>query len=679
MSWTITRKMALLFGGLLLLVIATGLIGHRATTVVGDDGVEAGVKLAPLAEAAMEIKLGATRAHLLFEEIMAGDEGESIDEVWRLLDEARFHVNAILEGGKTEERIYYASTSEAVREKITKVGKDLEVFVAAARDRYASRALAQGSGTTPDDTYDTLSDDLTRRIGALAEEPAFAGDAGAQRRIGAGRFHLAEAHWLIAEILGGDQEIDFGRVTGNLSAAQEAVAGLGTTSAAGIAAITEDLERLIAVAKERYAKRKLVGTAGSEADESFDQTYEALMADADAAEAVIHQHIAARMDNLRNETETASIVMIAIAAVTIAFGIFAYAFAARTISYRICRIAKVTDALAAGDASVDIPQWSSRDEIGALTAAVRVFKDNLIERQRLQGEQAAMREKAEEEKRAAMAELADDFERNVGTIADAVSKAVGDLQSASRTMTSSSEETSGKAASVSRLSDETNGNVQSVASATEELASSVQEVGRQVAQSSEMSTRAVGEAQATVDRVNALSSAASRIGDIITLIQDIAEQTNLLALNATIEAARAGEAGRGFAVVASEVKTLAEQTAKATTEISEQIGEIQSTTSQSSEAIGTISSTITNLNDIASAIAAAVDEQSAATQEIARSVNQAAEGTLAVTDAVGDIRNMATSTTSSSGKVLSSAEALAGQADRLRTEMETFLKQVRSA
>ncbi|MBB4305372.1 methyl-accepting chemotaxis protein [Rhodobium orientis] len=679
MRWTITRKMALLFGGLLLLVIATGFVGHRATSVVGDDGVEAGVKLAPLAEAAMEIKLGATRAHLLFEEIMAGDEGESIDEVWQLLDQARFHVTAILEGGKADGRTYYPSESEAVREKITKVGKDLEIFTAAARERYAYRALAQGSGTNPDEVYDTLSDDLTRRIAALAEEPAFAGNADAQRRIGAGRFHLAEAHWLIAEILGGDDDEDFGKVTGNLAAAQEAVAGLGAAPSADIAAVTDDLGRLIAVAKERYAKRNLVGTAGSDADEAFDQTYEALMDDADAAEAVIHKHIDAKMENLRQETVTASIVMAAIALLTIAFGIFAYVFAARTISYRICRIAKVTNALASGDASADIPDWSSRDEIGDLTASVRVFKDNLIERQRLQGEQAAMREKAEEEKRVAMAELADDFERNVGTIADAVSKAVSDLQSASRTMTSSSEETSGKAASVSRLSDETNGNVQSVASATEELASSVQEVGRQVAQSSEMSTRAVGEAQATVDRVNALSSAASRIGDIITLIQDIAEQTNLLALNATIEAARAGEAGKGFAVVASEVKTLAEQTAKATTEISEQIGEIQSTTSQSSEAIGTISSTITNLNDIASAIAAAVDEQSAATQEIARSVNQAAEGTLAVTDAVGDIRNMATSTTSSSGKVLSSAEALAGQADRLRAEMETFLKQVRSA
>ncbi|MCW2307012.1 methyl-accepting chemotaxis protein [Rhodobium gokarnense] len=679
MRLTIARKMAFVFAGLLLLVIVTGMVGYRATEIVGNDGVEAGVKLAPLGDAAMEIKLTATQAHLLFEEIMAGDEGESIDEVWKLLGETAFYVKAILEGGKNDEGTFHPTESDVVREKIGKVHKDLEIFVAAAKERYASRALAQGSGTKSDETYDTLSADLTDRIGALGDRPALAGDADAQRRVGAARFHLAEAHWRIAEILGGDDDEDFGKVTGNLDAAKQQVAGLATAPSADIAAITEDIDRLIAVAEERHTKTNMVGKAGSASDEAFDQTYEALMEDADAAETVIHEHIDVRMQNLKDETAVAGLVMAAIAVVTIIFGVLAYLFVARALARRLSRLGAVTKELAKGNADADVPDWTLHDEVGDLTASVRVFKQNLIERKRLESQQTAMREKAEEEKREAMSELADDFERNIGSIADAVSSAVADLQEASRTMNASSEQTSDRASSVSRMSEDTNSNVQSVASATEELASSVQEVGRQVAQSSEMSNRAVSEAQATVDRVNALSNAANRIGDIITLIQDIAEQTNLLALNATIEAARAGEAGRGFAVVASEVKTLAEQTAKATTEISEQIGEIQSTTSQSSEAIGTISDTITSLNEIASAISAAVDEQSAATQEIARSVSQAAEGTNAVTGSISDIRGMAAETSASSGGVQASAEALGQQADRLRTEMTTFLKQVRSA
>ena len=233
--------------------------------------------------------------------------------------------------------------------------------------------------------------------------------------------------------------------------------------------------------------------------------------------------------------------------------------------------------------------------------------------------------------------------------------------------------------SVAAASEEASTNVQSVASATEELSSSISEIGRQMQQSARMATDAVGQARSTNDRVGELSKAAGRIGDVVELINTIAEQTNLLALNATIEAARAGEAGRGFAVVASEVKALAEQTSKATGEIGQQISGIQAAAEESVNAIKAISGTIEKLSEISSSIAAAVEEQGAATQEISRNVQQAARGTQQVSANITDVQRGAGETGTASSQVLSSAQSLSSDSGRLKREVGKFLNSVRAA
>ena len=192
-------------------------------------------------------------------------------------------------------------------------------------------------------------------------------------------------------------------------------------------------------------------------------------------------------------------------------------------------------------------------------------------------------------------------------------------------------------------------------------------------ESARIAHEAVGQAQQTNQSVSELSEAAGRIGAVVELISNIAGQTNLLALNATIEAARAGDAGRGFAVVASEVKALAEQTAKATGEISQQIGSIQTATTQSVGGITAITGTINRMSEIASTIASAVEEQGAATQEISRNVQQAAQGTMQVSSNITDVQRGATETGSASSQVLSSAQSLAQDSNRLKTEVGKFL------
>ncbi|MEW6148845.1 MAG: methyl-accepting chemotaxis protein [Pseudomonadota bacterium] len=287
--------------------------------------------------------------------------------------------------------------------------------------------------------------------------------------------------------------------------------------------------------------------------------------------------------------------------------------------------------------------------------------------------------RSEGEKKELIHKLAADFEGVVGKIVDTVSAASTELKGSANSLNTTAERSQKLAKTVTTASEAASANVQSVASATEELSSSVREISRQVQESARMATEAVDQARRTNERVGELSKAAARIGDVLELIRTIAGQTNLLALNATIEAARAGEAGRGFAVVASEVKALAEQTAKATDEINQQISGVQAATQESVGMIKEIGETIEKLSEISSTIAAAVEEQGAATLEISRNVQQAAQSTQEVSSSIADVQRGAAETGSSSSEVLSAAASLAGDSDRLKAEVGSFLNAMRVA
>ena len=343
------------------------------------------------------------------------------------------------------------------------------------------------------------------------------------------------------------------------------------------------------------------------------------------------------------------------------------------------RMVSVMDVLANGDFSIQVEGSTRADEIGLMARTVQVFKDNGLEMRRMEAEVADQKARAEQERKAAMLALADQFEANVLNVIQGVSSAAIQLQSNAQSMSAIAEETARQSTAVAVATEQASANVQTVASASEELGSSISEISRQVTDSSRMSQFAVTEAEQTNAIVVGLASAAQRIGDVVSLIQHIASQTNLLALNATIEAARAGEAGKGFAVVASEVKQLANQTAKATEEISTQISEIQSQTSGAVEAIHSIGRTITQVNEISSTIAAAVEEQSAATREIGRNVQQAAQGTQEVSTNIVGVSSAAEEAGTASSHVLSAANQLSREADHLRSEVNSFINRIRAA
>jgi methyl-accepting chemotaxis protein len=355
-----------------------------------------------------------------------------------------------------------------------------------------------------------------------------------------------------------------------------------------------------------------------------------------------------------------------------------YATVSRGVVRPIMAINDVMTRLSSGDTAGEIPYASRHDEIGGMARAVQVFKDNLIEGKRLTAEQKLEGERKEHRANALDA-LIKGFETTVGNIVEIVSSTSSQLAVAAGTLTKTAETTQQLSSSVAAASDQASANVQSVASATEEMTSSVNEISRQVQESSRIADEAVKQAERTDARIGELSQAAGRIGDVVKLITAIAEQTNLLALNATIEAARAGEAGRGFAVVASEVKQLAQQTAKATEEISTQIAGMQTATRDSVAAIKEIGNTIGRISEITSTISAAVEEQGAATQEIARNVDEAARSTGQVASSINTVNRGAGETGSASAQVLASAQSLSGESSHLKLEVEKFLSTVRAA
>lgn len=350
----------------------------------------------------------------------------------------------------------------------------------------------------------------------------------------------------------------------------------------------------------------------------------------------------------------------------------------RGISAPITMITQAMRALAEGDKTIEIPGHDRVDEIGDMSGAVVVFKENMIKAEQLAAQEAeALKQR---EARAKLIEkLTNDFDAEVSLVLKTVASAATEMQATATSMTATAEQTSERSTIVASAAEEASSNVQTVAAASEELSASISEITHQVTQSSTVASHAVTQAENTNAQVRGLAEAAQKIGDVVGLISDIAAQTNLLALNATIEAARAGEAGKGFAVVAAEVKNLANATAKATDDITAQITAIQSETEGAVVAIESIGKTIAEISEIAATIASAVEEQGAATEEINRNVQEASTGTSDVSSNISAVNEAASSTGAAAEEVLAASGDLSQQSEILRHKVEEFLVAVREA
>jgi len=365
-------------------------------------------------------------------------------------------------------------------------------------------------------------------------------------------------------------------------------------------------------------------------------------------------------------------------AVAILAGLIVAWFIGRSIAKPMRGLTSTMEAMAAGKLEQTVPGIGRSDELGMMARTVEIFRKGLAETERLQADAQMSEVRNAERMKAERNKIADQFESRMGALANAFTKAAGEMASAATDLSSSAEQTSRQAEAVSGAAEEASANVQTVAASTEEMSASIREIGQQVHQASTVSLTASQEAQRTEGEVRALADAATKIGEVVELINNIASQTNLLALNATIEAARAGDMGRGFAVVAQEVKQLAAQTSKATEEIGSKIGEIQHATQQTVGSIERIVGTIGQIRQISTTIASAIEEQGAATGEIASNTQRAAQGTEVVTTNIAGVGNAARLTGSASSKLMDLSGGLSSQASDLQREVGSFVQQLRA-
>lgn len=262
--------------------------------------------------------------------------------------------------------------------------------------------------------------------------------------------------------------------------------------------------------------------------------------------------------------------------------------------------------------------------------------------------------------------------RQIGVQADSLSNASEEMRNLSQQIASANEETSTQAGMVSAAAEQVSANVQSVATATEELNASTREIATNASEAAQVATRAVQIADDTKVTFDRLDESGAKISNMVKVIYAIAEQTNLLALNATIEAARAGEAGRGFAVVADEVKKLANQTAEATEEISSTAEEITNHTNVAVNATEEISGIIRKIHDIQTTIASGVEEQTATTAEIAHSVTEAATGSSEIAERIAGIAAAVQQTAAASTSSHEGGDELAAMAEELKKIVGRF-------
>jgi methyl-accepting chemotaxis protein len=363
-----------------------------------------------------------------------------------------------------------------------------------------------------------------------------------------------------------------------------------------------------------------------------------------------------------------------LALVLVGVGVF---IIARMVARPLSVITSTIKQVAEGTEGIEVPHIDRQDEIGALARAIRIFQE-AMDRNRNLNSQVLLDSKAREERTRQIEVSVESFRGTIGSVLGAVNDSASTMRDTAQSISGVAGVASGRASAAAHATEQASSNVSAVASAAEQLSASIEEIGRQVRQSADVVEQAGQRTEKSVTEIESLAAATQRIDGVLTLIQAIAEQTNLLALNATIEAARAGEAGRGFAVVAHEVKALAGQTAKATSEIGQNISMIQVSTRNAVEAVREIGTAVREINEVTANIAGAVGQQDAATREISANAQLAAEGNSTLVMNIGSLSEAIDNTNKGASSVLSASSDLASTAERLSREVEKFFRDLRA-
>lgn len=378
------------------------------------------------------------------------------------------------------------------------------------------------------------------------------------------------------------------------------------------------------------------------------------------------------LDDARNR----AILMLlsAVLLVTVVTGFALYRGVIRSLG----RLTATTQALATGSTDVEIPLVDRGDEIGDMARAVAVFKDNALAIDRMRRERDETARKVAAERHDALHLMADEVELGVKDVAARVAASAKMVETTAARMFELAIGTSARAQTAQYAATDATSTTATASEGAEALVRAVALLDNGMTETSRAGEGAVSEATRAGATMDELEKAAAKIAAAIGMIEDIASQTNLLALNATIEAAHAGELGKGFAIVATEVKKLAGQSAAAVDNIRGLVADVQHATGEAVGAIGGIRSAIDQVNAVTQRAAGLMEAQRRSTASIASALAEVRGLAGVATENISGVTEAAATTGDASQELLGAAATMTSESDRLAGMVEEFLAKLRS-
>ena len=362
---SVQRKLSFSFGALVILIVIQGAAALYFINGVGQEGRHVGTELTPLADAAMEIKLTATTAHLKFEEIMAGDDSEDIAEVWALIASSRQFATAILEGGTLEGETFYPSRSDEVKRLIREVLALIDDFEQSAHSRFENMQISAGASPGADAEFDRLYQSLISTGESWRNQAARTGDVSIAVLAGDFRYHLSNGHLTLAEIMGGDESESLDKALTDFAAAAAISRELARKSLDGASTATTDVTRLTDLARARYSALEQSSGPGTAAEAAFDESFDAFVEKSEAAEVSIHAEIDAALSALESKSDLSLVMMLTFIATGVMLALL--------LAFAVIAAWMVRNVDADESSDDDEPQWrNGLDGYGLYRGEVRI-------------------------------------------------------------------------------------------------------------------------------------------------------------------------------------------------------------------------------------------------------------------------------------------------------------------
>jgi methyl-accepting chemotaxis protein len=390
------------------------------------------------------------------------------------------------------------------------------------------------------------------------------------------------------------------------------------------------------------------------------------------------------------------VLVLLLTVVIAALGILVTFVIGRATIRSITRIAQATSQIANAQYFIDLKALDRADELGAVVTALKTFRHQALEAERLAGEKEALEKRAraedqrriddiaqlardsDRERRAELSHLADQFEAKVASMIREAQQAMQRVGDNSAQLDASALLNRGLAGRLEQIAEAFAGQIENAGSATGALTSSIRMIDHEVAKTSDVAQSILERATHAQDAVSDSEEKAEQIARVVDVIDQIANQTNLLALNATIEAARSGEAGRGFAVVAAEIKQLSNRTGSSTKDVRREIGEVQSRVRRVVQATAELNELIADMNEVTSRVASASRDQASSTSAIDDMIGEVRDSARELTDASAVIRNSAIENQSSVQNLRTASMALQESLEDLSRDAQAFTSQLRA-